>query len=58
MNFVFGAIAGTVVTVFVMDPALLSSIFHYMGDLVSNKELHDAVTNPGKKCYLSSCVVG
>ena len=48
MNFVFGAVAGAVVTVFVMDPALLSSIFHYMGDLVSNKELHDAVTNPGK----------
>lgn len=48
MNFVFGALAGSVVTVFVMDPAMLGSIFHYLGDLVTSKELQDAVSNPGK----------
>ena len=38
MNFVFGALTGAAVAVFVMDPAILSGIFHYLGDLVTTKE--------------------
>ena len=48
MNFVFGALTGAAVAVFVMDPAMLGNIFHYLGDLVTNKEFKDVVTNPGK----------
>ena len=42
MNFVFGALTGAAVAVFVMDPAILSGIFHYLGDFVANKEWNNA----------------
>lgn len=48
MQFVFGVMLGIVGTLVVVDPSMMSNIFHYLGDAVNNEELRSELTKPIK----------